>query len=138
MDYQTDIPSGYYRISLKVIIRNEKNEVLVNREAGRAEWGLPGGGWDHGETVVECIKRELFEELGYEGNITARQVGVTDVPMWMPTKKGWLLWMVYEVTPDTLEFEAGHGSDEVKFVDPAIFKDSTKIGEKLIYKFGII
>ena len=137
MQPQTDIPSTYYRISLKAIIRNDKGEVLVNRENGRDSWSLPGGGWDHGETDIECIKRELYEELGYKDELTAKPVATTREPIFMPTKKAWLLWIVYEVTPETMEFGVGEESDEIMFADPALFKDSDSIGERLIYKFCI-
>jgi len=66
-DQIANYPSTFYRVSLKAIIRNEKGEVLVNKEQGRTSWGLPGGGWDHGESQLDCMKRELKEEIGYEG-----------------------------------------------------------------------
>lgn len=136
MQPRTDIPSSYYRISLKVIIRNENGEILVNREKGRADFSLPGGGWDHGETDIECIKRELFEEVGYKGELTAKPVATSRKPMFMPTKKAWLLWIVYEVEPENMNFVVGEESDEIMFVNPNDFKDSQSYSERLIYEFA--
>lgn len=133
--HQTDIPSSYYRISLKALIRNDKGEVLVNKETGRDHWSLPGGGWDHGESDMDCLKRELYEELGYTGEFTAKPVAVTQEPMWMPNKQAWLLWIVYDVQPDNYDFSAGEESDEVAYMDPDIFETSEMLGEQLIYKF---
>ena len=27
-------------------------------------WELPGGGWEHGESMQHCLRREIIEELG--------------------------------------------------------------------------
>lgn len=132
---KTDIPSSYYRISLKAIIRNENGEILVNREKGRSDFSLPGGGWDHGETDIECIKRELYEEVGYEGELTAKPIATSREPLFMPSKKAWLLWIVYEVIPETMNFRVGEESEEIKFVNPNIFKDSESRSEQMLYEF---
>ena len=132
--HTSQYPTTFYRISLKAIIRNQKGEVLVNKEQGRGSWGLPGGGWDHGETDMECLKRELHEEVGYTGKLEARLVAVTPEPFWMPTKQAWLLWIVYEVTPENMDFSVGEESDEIAFVDPAIFKGSPDKSEQLVYE----
>lgn len=34
---------------------------------GEGFWGLPGGHLEYGESLLECIKRELMEELGIIG-----------------------------------------------------------------------
>lgn len=128
-------PSTFYRVSLKAIIRNEKGEVLINKERGRDHWSLPGGGWDHGETDIECLKRELFEEVGYTGELTARPIATTQAPLYMASKQAWLLWIVYEVTPETMEFSIGEESDEIMFVDPVSFKDSETRSEQLVHRF---
>ena len=109
--------------------------MLANKEHGHGSWSLPGGGWDHGETDMECLKRELHEEVGYTGELEARLVAVTPEPLWMPTKQAWLVWIVYEVTPENMDFSVGEESDEIAFVDPASFKDSAARSEQLAYTF---
>lgn len=135
MQQPSQIPSTYYRISLKAIIRNDKGEVLVNKENGRDSWSLPGGGWDHGETDIDCLRRELFEEVGYSGEFTAEIVGTTREPMFMKVRQAWLLWIVYEVIPEHMQFVVGEDSDEVMFANPERFKDSEARSERLIYEF---
>lgn len=56
-------PSPFYRVSLKAIVFNSDLRLLVvKNEDGR--WELPGGGWEHGESMQHCVRREMMEELG--------------------------------------------------------------------------
>jgi len=42
-----------------------EGEVLLTRLAGGQDlWTLPGGGIDHGETPLEAVRREVYEETG--------------------------------------------------------------------------
>lgn len=136
MEQISKYPSSFYRVSLKAIIRNDKGEVLVNRERGHGNWSLPGGGWDHGESVHDCLKRELHEEVGYEGELQATLLGVTDEAMYMPTKQGWLLWHVYEVVPENMNFSVGVDGEALMFADPSVFEGSESRAERLIAQFG--
>ena len=47
-----------------VIIENEKGEILLGRRTDNHLWGYAGGSVELGETVEECAKRELYEEMG--------------------------------------------------------------------------
>lgn len=47
-----------------VVILNAQGEVLLQLRDDTSTWGLPGGLMDVGETVVESICREAFEETG--------------------------------------------------------------------------
>ena len=58
-------PNTFFRVSLKAVIENDAGEVLCVQEAG-SEWTLPGGGLDHGETVEQGLRRELFEEVALD------------------------------------------------------------------------
>lgn len=60
---QVEIPSPYYRVSIKAIILNAEQQMLV-MQTSDGMWELPGGGWEHGESMQHCIRRELMEELG--------------------------------------------------------------------------
>lgn len=60
-----------FNIRVYGIIINEENAVLVSDEYrfGRSFTKFPGGGLQWGEGTVECLKRELQEELGLEAEI---------------------------------------------------------------------
>ena len=43
-------------------------------------WSMPGGGLERGETLKECVRREVFEETGYEVSVK-RLVGIYEKPI---------------------------------------------------------
>jgi len=49
------------------------NKILIAQRAKKddlcGKWEFPGGKMEAGETEQECLKRELFEELGIEAEI---------------------------------------------------------------------
>ena len=60
---QPEIPTPFYRVSVKALVFDAQARLLVVQEPA-GHWELPGGGWEHGETLEQCLARELHEELG--------------------------------------------------------------------------
>ncbi|MBZ9686541.1 NUDIX hydrolase N-terminal domain-containing protein [Clostridium estertheticum] len=54
------------RIGVNGIVLDEDFNVLLERRSDDELWGVPGGWAEIGETPEASIKRELFEETGYE------------------------------------------------------------------------
>jgi 8-oxo-dGTP pyrophosphatase MutT (NUDIX family) len=59
-----------YRKSARVVILNDRGEVLMFRHTGRTRtyWVLPGGGVEPGESWEQAALREMWEETGMEGH----------------------------------------------------------------------
>lgn len=129
-------PNTFYRVSLKAVIKNDKDEVLCVKENG-SNWSLPGGGLDHGETIEQGLARELHEEVGSnDAQFTYSPLGSNT--LFLPSKDAWLMWIVYEVKFDTLpEFYAGVDADEICWIDPKSFKDSSSVANRLVYKWCV-
>ncbi len=124
-----------YRISIKGVIRNEKGEVLVVKEAGRTYWDLPGGGMDHGEDLRTAIAREMKEEVNLNGSFNFRILHV-DEPTYLENHDFWQVRLIFEIKPQILSFSPGEDSDETSFVNPQQLKDSNEDVERLIYYYS--
>lgn len=61
-----EIPDAFYRISIKILVKNRDDKILVVQDTTNDTWEIPGGGLDHGETIEQTAKREIQEELGVE------------------------------------------------------------------------
>ena len=124
-----------YRVSLKCLIRNEDNEVLVVKEAGREHWDLPGGGMDHGENLAKAIAREMKEEVDLEGDFDFQIIGVED-PAHLSKHNFWQIRLIFEVKPRNMLFNAGEDGDQVEFKDPNELKESNSDVEQLVYTYS--
>lgn len=61
------VVSMWARSRVRVIVINEKNEILLVRNwFGSQEWSLPGGGRRWGEPAIKAAVREIKEELAIE------------------------------------------------------------------------
>lgn len=47
-----------------IVIKNNKILLVKSDYDNKIYWILPGGGLCHGESLKECVKREVFEETG--------------------------------------------------------------------------
>jgi len=50
----------------RIIIENDRGEILFIRRTDDDRWGLPAGGLEEGEDIESCIRREVQEETGLE------------------------------------------------------------------------
>ncbi len=57
-----------YRLSVRAVIIH-KNKILLNEFNEGEYYNLPGGGLEVGETMRDCVTREVYEESGYRVNI---------------------------------------------------------------------
>lgn len=66
-NYDYTLQNLFPRFAVNGIILNEKNEILLARRSQApfiGHWDFPGGHMKMEESVADCLKREIWEELG--------------------------------------------------------------------------
>ena len=62
------------------VISNDRGEILIDRRLELGEmgglWEFPGGKIEDGETVEDCVKREIQEELGIDVLVGKRLITI--------------------------------------------------------------
>ena len=123
-----------YRVSIKALIYNDAGQILVVKEDGRPLWDLPGGGMDYGETFESALKRELYEEVGYKGNIRYQLFDASD-EIYIERIDVNQICFYCRVWTENSDFSAGVDADEVMFMDPEELRlQESESGAPLRYK----
>ena len=112
-----DIPCTY-RISVKAIIKDGQDRILLLREKD-GSWELPGGGLEHGEDPKEALSREITEETGMQ----VQWMSELPVSFWSIYKEvgspilKWFAFVIYEakVTGKFLPNAESDESQEAKY-----------------------
>lgn len=66
-----------YEVAVKAIITDGSDRVLGlkrHSHVGDLFWDLPGGRLSDGEDLIEALRRELYQEIGFEGPLPADPV----------------------------------------------------------------
>ena len=68
------VPEGFYHLGADVWIKNSENKILIQKRSPQKMlspnvWAMTGGSVIKGETSIETIEREAFEEMGVNLNI---------------------------------------------------------------------
>lgn len=58
------IDADGFRANVGIILANTQGQVLWAKRIGHDSWQFPQGGIDYGETPLEAMYRELYEEVG--------------------------------------------------------------------------
>jgi len=66
---KNDIERGFFTLTAKAAVLNEKNEILLIKRHkddhhGAGKWDFPGGTLDSDENLEEALRREIEEEVG--------------------------------------------------------------------------
>lgn len=69
--------SPKFVVGVSGLVRDDQNRILLLKHTyrGNKPWGLPGGGLQPGESLEECLDRELMEETGLKVEIEAMLSG---------------------------------------------------------------
>ena len=54
----------YIQPAARAVIIDQQERVLLIKRGDNLQWALPAGGMEPGESVTECMKREVWEETG--------------------------------------------------------------------------
>ncbi|WP_123042979.1 NUDIX domain-containing protein [Cohnella candidum] len=77
-DANAPVPNSIVPAASAVIF-DDKGRVLLHKRTDNLLWSLPGGGMDPGENIENTIKREVFEETGFNVEVK-RVVGIYTDP----------------------------------------------------------
>jgi 8-oxo-dGTP diphosphatase len=103
-----------HEISVKGLAQNDEGKILVIRDS-KNRWELPGGGLEHGEDILECLKRECVEELGVECEILDERPW----KIWVGYTKAetYRMIVLYKIRFKSADFKKSHEAEEIRFVD---------------------
>ena len=63
----------------RAIVRDGEGRVLFVRRKDDGKWVMPAGALELGESIVDCLKREVLEETGLEV-VSARPIAIYSEP----------------------------------------------------------
>jgi 8-oxo-dGTP pyrophosphatase MutT (NUDIX family) len=110
-----------YRISAKALILNETRDkfLIVLEESGK--WDFAGGGLKFGESVEDCLRREIEEEMGVPVlSVAANPSYFLRGQFENPVRRGqWYANVFYEVKVGHLKFRPSNECGAILFVDAA-------------------
>lgn len=104
-------------LGVRIVVQNEKQQVLLVRHGYIKGWHLPGGGVEAGDTAAQTVGKELLEETGItclvepklfaiyaNRRVTRRDhVLLYKVEKWEQTKKFVPNWEIKEIGFFTLD-----------------------------------
>ncbi len=59
-----EIDDSLYRVAVRALIVSDNKMLAVKEVDGGDWWAIPGGGVDYGESLKNCLLREIKEEIG--------------------------------------------------------------------------
>ena len=109
----SDVPSPFYRVTARAIILTPDNKLVLVEDENH-EYQLPGGGWEHDESLEEGLRREVLEEL----SVDVKSVGDIFFTYRVRDQRGFqALRLAMRVEPASYDFHASDGMLSVKLVD---------------------
>ncbi len=55
---------SYIQPAARAVIFDDQGRILLIRRGDNKQWALPAGGMEPGESVTDCMAREVWEETG--------------------------------------------------------------------------
>ncbi len=117
-----NLKGALFYLSLRAVFVNKQGQVLALRnsregEKGKFYWDLPGGKVQIGESLVDCLKREVAEETGLKDFKIKRFLGAWILKRQKTGIRN-LFIMAYEcVVPEKSTIELSSEHDTAVWVD---------------------
>lgn len=114
------IDADGFRANVGIILANTHGQVLWAKRVGHNSWQFPQGGIDQGETAVDAMYRELWEEVGLHPHhvtplavtknwlryrLPKRYVRQGQYPMCIGQKQKWFLLQLDEPNTEHIRFD---------------------------------
>lgn len=114
------IDADGFRANVGIILANTQGQVLWAKRIGYDAWQFPQGGIDHGETPLDAMYRELYEEVGLLAHhvevlavtqdwlryrLPKRYVRVGHEPLCIGQKQKWFLLRLDEINTHHIRFD---------------------------------
>jgi ADP-ribose pyrophosphatase YjhB (NUDIX family) len=106
------------------LVTDDQGRVLMQRRSDSGNWSLPGGVMDIGETLQQCVVREVKEETGLDIEITGL-LGIYTDPTHViayadgEVRQEFNVTYLARVVGGTVT--VSRESTEVRYIDPAEF-----------------
>jgi 8-oxo-dGTP pyrophosphatase MutT (NUDIX family) len=118
-DPNAPVPSGPPGVGVVALIERE-GSLLLERRSDCGRWGLIGGALDPGESLVEAMRREVWEETGLTARVCTLFGTFSDPTRIMQYADGpprRIVSLVYRVKiEDFAPLACSHESLELRFV----------------------
>ncbi len=108
--------NAFYRVSAKALILDESGKKFVTILEDNGWWELPGGGLDWGESMIECIIREVKEEMGLTVIEVAKNPCYYMIGKSISGKQS--LNLVFETKVKDFNFVPSSECQEMRFIAP--------------------
>ncbi len=114
------IDADGFRANVGIILANTQGQVLWTKRVGHNSWQFPQGGIDRGETPIDTMYRELWEEIGLRPEhvdvlavtknwlryrLPKRYVRKGQFPMCIGQKQKWFLLQLDEANTQHIRFD---------------------------------
>lgn len=128
--------SPKFVVGVSGLVRDAEGRVLLLKHTYRGDspWGLPGGGLGTGESLEECLQREMLEESGLRVEVLAMLSGAVHYDRR-------LVDVIFSCRPmpgESLDhFRPNAEIAEARFFDPDALPDGLSPGQRRLVKVAL-